>query len=109
MSSTQDTGPGDNAVRGQAAAGSVVRKRMRFFGWVQGVGFRWRARNAAESLGCTGWVSNEFDGSVLMELQGTEEQIDRVILAVEQGRYVRIENMSVETIPLQDDCGFHVR
>ena len=82
---------------------------MQFWGWVQGVGFRWRARSAAESLGCTGWVSNEFDGSVLMELQGTEEQIDRVILAVEQGRYVRIENMSVETIPLQDENGFHVR
>ena len=87
----------------------IVRKRMRFYGWVQGVGFRWRARNAAESLGCTGWVSNEFDGSVLMEIQGTEAQIDRVILAVEQGRYVRIENMSAETIPLQDESGFHVR
>ena len=87
----------------------IVRKRIQFRGWVQGVGFRWRARNAAESFGCTGWVSNEFDGSVLMEIQGTEEQIDSVILAVEQGRYVRIENMSAETIPLQDESGFHVR
>ena len=87
----------------------IVRKRIRFWGWVQGVGFRWRARAAAEFTGCTGWVSNEFDGSVLMELQGTEEQIDKVILTVEQGRYVRIENMSAETIPLQDESGFHVR
>ncbi|MBO4861824.1 MAG: acylphosphatase [Firmicutes bacterium] len=87
----------------------MVRKRMRFWGWVQGVGFRWRARNAAEAFGCTGWVSNEFDGSVLMELQGTEEQIDKVILTVEQGRYVRIENMSAETVPLQDENGFYVR
>ena len=102
-------GNADNVTRGASAAGQVIRKRMQFWGWVQGVGFRWRARSAAESLGCTGWVSNEFDGSVLMELQGTEEQIDRVILAVEQGRYVRIENMSVETIPLQDENGFHVR
>ena len=89
--------------------GQVIRKRMRFRGWVQGVGFRWRARNAAEALGCTGWISNEFDGTVLMEIQGTEEQIDRVILAVEQGRYVRIENMSAELIPLQDESGFYVR
>ena len=64
----------------------IVRKRMQFYGWVQGVGFRRRARMAAETLGCTGWVSNEFDGSVLMELQGTEEQIDQVILAIERGR-----------------------
>ena len=91
------------------SASEIVRKRIRFWGWVQGVGFRWRARNAAEACGCTGWVSNEFDGSVLMELQGTEEQIDKVILTVEQGRYVRIENMSAETIPLQDENGFHVR
>ena len=44
-----------------------------------------------------------------MQFRGTEEQIDRVILAVEQGLYVRIENMSAEIIPLQDERGFHVR
>ena len=88
----------------------IVRKRMQFYGWVQGVGFRWRARAAAEKFGCTGWVSNEFDGSVLMELQGTEEQIDQVILAVERGTYVRIENFSVQTLPvLPDERGFKVR
>ena len=86
----------------------IVRKRMQFYGWVQGVGFRWRAQTAAEHLGCTGWVSNEFDGSVLMELQGTEEQIDQVILAVERGTYVRIENFSVQSIPLQEEHGFRV-
>ena len=34
------------------------------------------------------------DGSVTMEIQGTEENIDRVILAVEAGRYVRIEKLA---------------
>ena len=88
----------------------IVRKRMQFYGWVQGVGFRRRARMAAETLGCTGWVSNEFDGSVLMELQGTEEQIDQVILAIERGAYVRIENFTVRTLPLlPDERSFEVR
>ena len=80
--------------------GVVIRRRMRFTGWVQGVGFRWRARHAASLYGCTGWVRNEWDGSVTMEIQGTEEQIDRVILAVEAGSYIRIENMQSRIIPV---------
>ena len=78
----------------------MIRKRIVFSGWVQGVGFRYRARHAAELLGATGWVRNEYDGSVTMEIQGTEEQIDEVIRAIGRGRYVKIENMDVRTIPV---------
>ena len=88
----------------------MVRKRIVFHGWVQGVGFRYRARHAAEHLGATGWVRNEYDGSVVMEIQGTEEQIGGVILAIERGRYVRIEKMDVETIPVvPHEQGFWTR
>ncbi len=84
-----------------------IRRRIVFTGWVQGVGFRYRARHAAQLYGCTGWARNEWDGSVLMEIQGEEEQIDRVILAIEAGRYVRIENMDSRRIPLQEgEYGF---
>ena len=78
----------------------MIRKRIVFSGWVQGVGFRWRARQAAQLFGCTGWVKNEYDGSVTMEIQGSEEQIDQVILAIERGAYVRIENTDCRIIPL---------
>ena len=89
---------------------SEIRKRITFYGAVQGVGFRYRARHAAQMVGATGWVRNEFDGSVTMEIQGTEEQIDRVILAVEWGTYVRIENMDVKTIPVKpEERGFGTR
>ena len=85
----------------------IIRRHIVFYGWVQGVGFRWRARNAAQLAGVTGWVRNEYDGSVTMEIQGTEEQIERVILAIEQGRYVRIENMDSRMVPLlPDEQGF---
>ena len=88
----------------------TVRKHLRFTGYVQGVGFRWRAEKAANALGVTGWVRNDFDGAVSMELQGTEEQIDGVILAAERGTYVQIENMYVKTLPLQEDeYGFTVK
>ncbi|MBR2770355.1 MAG: acylphosphatase [Solobacterium sp.] len=76
-----------------------IRRHIVFTGWVQGVGFRWRAMHAAEAAGATGWVRNEYDGSVTMEIQGSEEQIDRVISFIEQGRYVKIRNMQVKTIP----------
>ena len=88
----------------------MTRKRMIFYGSVQGVGFRYRARHAADLYGCTGWVHNEWDGSVIMEIQGEEENIDKVILAIEAGRYVRIENMESRTIPVEpDERGFRTR
>ena len=39
----------------------TVRRRYSIEGQVQGVGFRYRARYAAQSLGLTGWVENEDD------------------------------------------------
>ena len=78
----------------------MIRKHIVFYGWVQGVGFRYRACHAADLYGATGWVRNEYDGSVTMEIQGTEEQIDQVILAVERGTFVKIENMAVKSIPV---------
>ena len=86
----------------------MIRKRIIFTGSVQGVGFRYRARHAAELYGCTGWVRNEYEGSVVMEIQGAGEQIDRVIFAVERGTFVRIENMEVKSIPVvEDERRFH--
>ena len=88
----------------------LVRKHIDFYGWVQGVGFRWRARQAANMYDCTGWVRNNPDGSVTMEIQGKEECIDQVIIAIERGSYVRIENMRCKTIPLAEhDQGFRAR
>ena len=88
----------------------VLRKALTLSGWVQGVGLRWRAQTAARALGATGWVRNNPDGSVSLELQGTESQIDGVLLAIERGRYVRIEDLRVKTLPVrEDETGFRVR
>jgi len=87
----------------------MIRRHIVFTGCVQGVGFRYRARQAAALYGCTGWVKNEFDGSVAMELQGEEAQLDAVILAIERGTYVRIENMDAKTLPVDEtERGFTV-
>ena len=85
----------------------IKRKHIVFYGSVQGVGFRYRARQAADMVGCTGWVRNEWDGSVSMEIQGTESAIDQVILAIERGHYVQIDNMDVKELGLvEEENGF---
>ena len=88
----------------------IIRRKIRVSGSVQGVGFRYRMEYASSMVGTTGWVRNEPYGSVLLEIQGTEEQIDKVFIMVSQGTYVNIENMDVETIPLlEDEYGFTIK
>lgn len=59
-----------------------VRKRIVFHGRVQGVGFRYTARYLAISLGLKGWVKNEWNGDVTMEIQGTEAMIDKLLIGL---------------------------
>ena len=85
----------------------MIRKYLKFYGTVQGVGFRYRAEHAANMVGATGWVRNDPDGGVSMEIQGTEEQIDRVILMIEKGTYIEIQQISAKAIPLaENEYGF---
>ena len=42
-----------------------------------------------------------------MEIQGTEDAIDQVILLIERGTYIRIENMRVRSLPVKEEYGFH--
>ena len=86
-----------------------VRKRIIFYGDVQGVGFLYRALHAANSLGITGWVRNEWDGSVSMEVQGTEADIDQMILMIQRGTYVMIRDMKVKALPLEKEGSFRIR
>ena len=58
----------------------------------------------------TGWVRNEYDGSVTMEIQGTERQIADTIEGIQRGRYIRIDYMEEKTIDVDpDERGFRVR
>ncbi len=88
----------------------LYRYEMRFFGRVQGVGFRYTAYHAATSAGATGWVHNEWDGSVLMQIQGNVAQISRVVKTIEERIFIGIERIEKKAIDV--DCkeyGFSVR
>ena len=81
----------------------VIRRRIRFYGCVQAVGFRWRATQAARLYGATGWVRNEYDGSVTMEIQGTSADIDAVIETLKHDDYIRIDDMDSRAVAVDPD------
>lgn len=89
---------------------TTVRKELTFTGRVQGVGFRYRALYKAKELGLTGWVRNEWDGTVTMEVQGTEERIERLIFLMKQERYIQIDGVGSLTIPVvEGEREFRIR
>jgi len=65
-------------------------------GRVQGVGFRrWAVAQAEAIGGISGWVHNEYDGSVQIMMRGEEEKIDKMILACQQGSpFSRVDRVS---------------
>ncbi len=79
-----------------------VRKHIYFSGQVQGVGFRYRATNAARANGLTGWVDNLWDGRVEMEVQGDPTEIERMIQEIQMGSFIRIENYQMEDMPVDE-------
>lgn len=86
-----------------------VRKRIIFHGRVQGVGFRYTAKYLARSLNLTGWVKNEWDGTVSMEVQGREKLIQKLLVGLNQGHFISIEWMDTEEIPLENEHSFSVK
>jgi acylphosphatase len=62
---------------------AVVRVEVR--GRVQGVGFRWFAREAARRLGLSGWVRNRDDGCVEIAAQGPDERLRSFLGEIERG------------------------
>lgn len=87
-----------------------IRRHIIFYGRVQGVGFRWHCKNFANAKGLTGWVQNLPDGTVEMEVQGTEEKVSALIGYMEERPYVEIDRFDSEIIDLVNgDFGFYTK
>ena len=80
-----------------------IRQSIQFYGRVQGVGFRYKLGYLAEKYSVTGWARNEYDGSVSTELQGLEEDIDKILQALYNDRYIEIDNIRRQKIPLNEE------
>ena len=88
---------------------SEIRKRIVFHGRVQGVGFRYTARHLAQSIGLSGWVRNEYDGTVLMEVQGREPMIFKLMEGLNRSMFIDISWIDSEDIPLEEETSFKIR
>lgn len=71
-------------------------------GKVQGVWYRQGTREKAISLGITGVVRNEPDGSVFIVATGTDAQLEDFISWCRQGPpRAQVNNLEVKDLPLQ--------
>jgi acylphosphatase len=57
----------------------VIRRRVRVHGLVQGVFFRDTVRRRARSAGVSGWVRNNWDGTVEAVLEGEPDAVERLV------------------------------
>lgn len=69
----------------QMAARKITARRWVVRGRVQGVGYRYFARQAAAKLGLTGYVRNLDDGSVEAYAAGPEEKLSEFAALLHQG------------------------
>ena len=88
----------------------IVRKRMIIWGNVHVCGFRRRMRDVAERVGTAGWVRNNPGSSVTVEIQGTEEAIEKTLELVEHSNnLIKIKKIDTVDIPVEvGDSGFGI-
>ena len=81
---------------------TMIAKRALFEGRVQGVGFRYEAKQIALGFDVTGWIRNLANGDVELQLMGEEEEVDEFIqeLSEESTMAHYIKNMHAHEIPL---------
>ncbi len=66
-------------------------------GMVQGVGFRLNTKRKAKKIGINGFVRNEPDGSVYIEAEGTEDQLENFLAWCQKGpTFARVADINVE-------------
>ena len=58
---------------------------MTVHGTVQGVGFRWAAKEEADRLGVAGTARNLLDGSVEVVVEGDDAAVDEMLGWLQQG------------------------
>ena len=88
-----------------------VARHLHITGRVQGVCYRAWTQERARSLGLSGWVQNEADGSVTALVQGPKEAVAALIRAAQDGptaARVRAVN-STEAVPDDTLTGFGIR
>ena len=76
---------------------TTVHKNITITGKVQGVGFRYKCKHQAQLVGVKGFVRNNVDGSVYIEVEGTNLQITQFTKWCYEGPpHARVSNVCIE-------------
>lgn len=87
----------------------MKRYRFRFYGRVQGVGFRYFVYTKAVLLNLNGYVKNLDDGSVEAEVEGAEENIFEFLSQVFKGNGIsRVDDLTKEEMSIKGDKKFKI-
>ena len=87
-----------------------MRSRAIVHGHVQGVFFRDSVRRLAERLGVSGWVRNNWDGTVEAVLEGDRDGVESVVGFMREGpRGARVDRVDVADEEPEGLSGFDVR
>ncbi len=88
----------------------LTRRHLRVRGRVQGVGFRWFARETAASLGLAGWVRNREDGTVEAEAEGRAAALDEFVRRLRGGcPGARVDSIEQRPAAPHGGDGFDIR
>ena len=92
-----------------ASPGSLVRRRVRVSGVVQGVGFRPFVHHMATELGLAGHVGNDPEG-VFMEIEGAPGAVDAFLdrLVTRAPPLAKVFGVDSVPCPPLHDVGFHI-
>lgn len=79
-------------------------------GRVQGVGFRYFAKQKAMEINVFGWIKNNANGNVQIEVEGEKEAIDNFISNCFQGPpMAMVTHVHLSEIPTQGFRKFEIR
>lgn len=82
---------------------------IKIFGRVQDVGFRWAARKKALKLGILGFVKNQPDGSLYIEAEGGQQELEEFVAWCKKGPMLaKVANLEAAEGALKSFTSFEV-
>lgn len=84
--------------------------QIKVIGRVQGVGFRYYTHKKALAFELKGYVKNETDGSVYIEVEGEDSKVKTFVAWCEKGpAWSRVAELKISEIPFVGFTSFNIK
>ncbi len=77
----------------------MKRVKLKIHGKIQGVFFRYTAKQIADKLKVKGWIKNNFDGTIDAVIEGKDEAVDEMVKWCKAGP----TNSIVEKVDIREE------